>query len=71
MDRKDAVAFWDARYARGLVYGTEPTSIVHRLVPLLRAHKVRRLLEAARDRLEPSRAREGRGQRAQAGRFLA
>jgi len=46
MDSKDAVAFWDARYARGLVYGTEPTSIVHRLVPLLRAHKVRRLLEA-------------------------
>jgi 2-polyprenyl-3-methyl-5-hydroxy-6-metoxy-1,4-benzoquinol methylase len=46
MDRKDAVAFWDARYARGLVYGTQPTSIVHRLVPLLHAHKVRRLLEA-------------------------
>jgi len=46
MDRNEAVTFWDARYARGLVYGTEPTSIAHRLVPWLRAHKVQRLLEA-------------------------
>jgi SAM-dependent methyltransferase len=46
MDRKDVVAFWDARYAQGLVYGTEPTSVARQLVPVLRAHKVRRLLEA-------------------------
>ncbi len=46
MDHKDVTAFWDARYARGPVYGSEPTSIAHRLVPLLRVHKVRRLLEA-------------------------
>jgi SAM-dependent methyltransferase len=46
VDRKDVTAFWDARYAGGLVYGTEPTSIVHRLAPLLRFHQVRRLLEA-------------------------
>jgi SAM-dependent methyltransferase len=46
MDRQDAVAFWDARYAQGLVYGTEPTSVARQLVPVLRAHKVRRLLEA-------------------------
>ena len=46
VDRKDVTAFWDARYARGLVYGTEPTSIAHRLLPVLRAHQVQRLLEA-------------------------
>lgn len=42
----EAEAFWDARYARGLVYGTEPTSVARRLAPLLRAHGVRTLLEA-------------------------
>lgn len=46
MDCRDATAFWDARYARGLVYGTEPTSVARQLAPLLRTHKVRRLLEA-------------------------
>jgi 2-polyprenyl-3-methyl-5-hydroxy-6-metoxy-1,4-benzoquinol methylase len=39
-------AFWDARYARGLVYGTEPTSVARQLVPLFRREKVARLLDA-------------------------
>jgi SAM-dependent methyltransferase len=42
----DAAAFWDARYARGLVYGTQPTSIALRMVPVLRAHGAQRVLEA-------------------------
>ncbi len=40
------MAFWEARYAHGLVYGTEPTSVARRLVEILRAHGVRTLLEA-------------------------
>jgi SAM-dependent methyltransferase len=46
VEPEDAVAFWDARYAQGLVYGTEPTSVARRLVPVLRSHGVRRILEA-------------------------
>jgi len=46
VDRTDATAFWDARYTRGLVYGTEPTSVARQVAPLLRAHTARRLLEA-------------------------
>jgi SAM-dependent methyltransferase len=41
-----AVAFWEARYATGLVYGTEPTSVAGHLVGVFRAHGVRRVLEA-------------------------
>ncbi len=39
-------AFWEARYAQGLVYGTEPTSAGRRLVGVFRAHGVRTILEA-------------------------
>ena len=39
-------AYWEARYAQGLVYGTEPTSVARRLVGLFRAHGVRTVLEA-------------------------
>ena len=39
-------AFWEARYAQGLVYGTEPTSVGRRLVGVFRAHGVRTVLEA-------------------------
>jgi SAM-dependent methyltransferase len=43
---KALVAFWEARYARGLVYGTEPTSVARRLAAVFRSHGVRRILEA-------------------------
>ncbi len=43
---ESAAAFWDARYAQGLVYGTEPTSVARRLAGLLKAHGVRTILEA-------------------------
>jgi SAM-dependent methyltransferase len=43
---EEAAAFWEARYAQGLVYGTEPTSIARRLVGVLRSHGVRTILEA-------------------------
>lgn len=46
MDPEDAVAFWEARYAHGLVYGTEPTSVARRLVEVFRAQGVRTILEA-------------------------
>jgi SAM-dependent methyltransferase len=39
-------AYWERRYAQGLVYGTEPTSVSRRLVGLFRAHGVRTVLEA-------------------------
>ncbi len=41
-----AAAFWDARYAEALVYGTEPTSVAQRLVGVFRNHGVRSILEA-------------------------
>jgi cyclopropane fatty-acyl-phospholipid synthase-like methyltransferase len=43
---EDAAAYWDARYAQGLAYGSEPTSVAHRLVKVFRAHGVRTVLEA-------------------------
>jgi SAM-dependent methyltransferase len=46
VEPENAAAFWDARYAEGLVYGTEPTSVARRLVGVFRAHGVRSLLEA-------------------------
>lgn len=42
----EALAFWEARYATGLVYGTEPTSVARRLLGVFRAHGVRSILEA-------------------------
>jgi cyclopropane fatty-acyl-phospholipid synthase-like methyltransferase len=46
VEPEDGAAFWDARYAQGLVYGTEPTSVAWRLVEVFRAHGVRTVLEA-------------------------
>jgi SAM-dependent methyltransferase len=46
VDPENAAAFWDARYAQGLVYGTTPTSVALRLVEVLRARGVRSILEA-------------------------
>jgi SAM-dependent methyltransferase len=46
VEPENAVAFWEARYARGLVYGTEPTSVARRLAAVFRGHGVQRLLEA-------------------------
>ncbi|MFI5341245.1 MAG: class I SAM-dependent methyltransferase [Candidatus Methylomirabilales bacterium] len=46
VEPEHAVAFWDARYADALVYGTEPTSVARRLVAVFRAHGVRSILEA-------------------------
>ncbi len=42
----NAAAFWEARYAHGLVYGTEPTSVARRLVGVFRTQGVRSILEA-------------------------
>jgi SAM-dependent methyltransferase len=46
VEPENAVAFWDARYAEALVYGTQPTSVARRLAGLFRAHGVRCILEA-------------------------
>jgi SAM-dependent methyltransferase len=46
VEPENAAAFWEARYARGLVYGTEPTSVARGLVEVFRAHSVRSVLEA-------------------------
>ena len=46
VEPENAAAFWDARYAQGLVYGTEPTSVARRLVDAFRAQGVRSILEA-------------------------
>jgi SAM-dependent methyltransferase len=46
VERGDAAAYWEARYAQGLVYGTEPTSVARRLVGVFRAHGVQSILEA-------------------------
>ncbi len=43
---EQAAAFWDARYAQGLLYGTEPTSVARHLATVFRRHQVNRLLEA-------------------------
>lgn len=46
VEPEDAAAFWDARYAQGLLYGTEPTSVARRLASLFRREQVVQLLEA-------------------------
>ncbi|HSB69092.1 MAG TPA: class I SAM-dependent methyltransferase [Candidatus Methylomirabilis sp.] len=46
VEPENAAAFWEARYANALLYGTEPTSVARRLVGLLRAQGVRSILEA-------------------------
>lgn len=46
MEPEDAPAFWDGRYAQGLVYGTEPTSIAHQLADVFRRERVATILEA-------------------------
>jgi SAM-dependent methyltransferase len=46
VEPQNALAFWEARYASALVYGTEPTSVAHRLVAVFRAHGVQRIVEA-------------------------
>lgn len=46
VEPQNAVAFWEARYADALVYGTEPTSVARRLVAVFRAHGVQRIVEA-------------------------
>ena len=46
VEPENAAEFWDGRYAQGLVYGTEPTSVARRLMEVFRAHGVRTVLEA-------------------------
>jgi 2-polyprenyl-3-methyl-5-hydroxy-6-metoxy-1,4-benzoquinol methylase len=46
IEPEDAQQFWDARYAQGLLYGTEPTSVARDLATVFRRHKVERVLEA-------------------------
>ncbi len=46
VEPEDAAAFWEARYAQGRIYGTQPTSVAHRLEALFRAWRVGTLLEA-------------------------
>jgi SAM-dependent methyltransferase len=46
VEPEDAEAFWNARYARGFVYGTEPTSVARRLAELFRRERVACILEA-------------------------
>lgn len=46
VEPENAAAFWEARYAQRLVYGTEPTSVARRLVEVFRTHGVRTILEA-------------------------
>lgn len=46
VEPENAAAFWEARYAQGLVYGTEPTSFARRLVEVFRSHGVRSILDA-------------------------
>jgi SAM-dependent methyltransferase len=46
VEPEDAAEFWEGRYAQGLVYGTEPTSVAHRLMEVFRTHGVRTVLEA-------------------------
>lgn len=46
VEAHDAQAFWEARYAAGLVYGTQPTSIAPRLAEVFRRERVRTILDA-------------------------
>lgn len=45
-DWSEIRAFWDARYAKGLVYGTQPTSVARRLAQLFHREGVVRLFDA-------------------------
>ncbi len=46
-ERENATrAFWNARYAQGLVYGTEPTSVAPVIAGTLRDARLRTVLEA-------------------------
>ncbi len=46
VEPSDAPAFWEGRYAHGLLYGTEPTSVAHRLAEVFRRERVASILEA-------------------------
>ena len=46
VEPQNVIAFWDERYAKSLVYGTEPTSFARRLVSIFRRHGVQSILEA-------------------------
>jgi SAM-dependent methyltransferase len=46
IDPEHAREFWEGRYREARVYGTEPTSAARDLAPVLRAHRVRTVLEA-------------------------
>ena len=43
---EDAEAFWDGRYAKARLYGTEPTSVARQLVGLFRQERVATVLDA-------------------------
>jgi SAM-dependent methyltransferase len=46
IEPENAREFWDARYAQGLLYGTEPTSVARSLAITFRQHRIERVLEA-------------------------
>jgi SAM-dependent methyltransferase len=46
IEPEEAAAFWEARYARALLYGTEPTSVARDIVRLFRRERVSTLLDA-------------------------
>jgi SAM-dependent methyltransferase len=46
IEPENAREFWDGRYAQGLVYGTEPTSVARSLAITFRQHRIKRVLEA-------------------------
>ena len=46
IEPEDAAAFWEGRYAQGLLYGTEPTSVARRLAEVFRQERVTSILEA-------------------------
>ena len=46
IDMDAARQFWNARYAQGLVYGTEPTSVAPHIADIFHTARVRSLLEA-------------------------
>jgi len=46
IEPEDAEAFWDGRYAKARLYGTEPTSVARQLVCLFRQERVATVLEA-------------------------
>jgi SAM-dependent methyltransferase len=46
VEPENVEAFWDARYADALVYGTDPTSVARHLARIFRAQGVQSILEA-------------------------